>query len=417
MIFEKGCYIIEKCRICGFKGIVPFLYLGKHPLANSLEGEINYSGKKYSLTLVFCPRCSLVQLKETVKKEILFDSYFWITGISERVKKYAEIFYRRIVNSTQIKPGDLIVEIASNDGTFLKPFLRNGYNVVGIEPAKNIAKISESNGIRTINQYWDHKTASQVVSLYGKAKLVIARNVIPHVSELHDVIYGIQLCLAEDGLGIVEFHYAGKILQDLHYDSIYHEHLCYFSIKTVKYLLKKFNLFPFHIDLSPISGGSYVIYFSKKKRAKSLRYNQLINKEKRLSVNKLESWKKFSEKCVKHRNKSKKILESLKGNVIIGFGASARSSTYLNFCGFTNSEIKAIIDNNKLKQGLSSPGTSIPIVSIEEGFKMKPDIIFLLAWNFKDEIISECRRMKYKGDFVIPFPKKPYLLRNSLSQE
>ena len=132
-----------------------------------------------------------------------------------------------------------------------------------------------------------------------------------------------------------------------------------------------------------------------------------------LSVNKLESWKEFSGKCMEHREKSREIIESFRDRTIVGFGASARSSTYLNSCGFTNSEVKAIIDNNRLKQGFYSPGSSIPIVSIEEGFRMKPGLLFILAWNFKDEIIKECIRKGYKGDYLIPFPRKPYLQTNN----
>ncbi|MDD4979806.1 MAG: class I SAM-dependent methyltransferase [Candidatus Omnitrophica bacterium] len=411
MALDKEYKRIKNCRICGSKDIVPLLFLGNQPLANSFKKRISDLERRYPLTLVFCPNCSLVQLKETLKKEILFNNYVWVTGISETTQKYAETFYKRTIGLTKAKPEELIVEIASNDGTFLKPFVKGGYRVLGIEPAKNIAGLSKKSGIETLNRYWDHKMAGQIKSNYGEAKVVIARNVIPHVSDLTDVIRSIHRCLAKDGIGIIEFHYAGKILQDLHYDSIYHEHLCYFSIKTMEYLLNKFNLFPFRIDLSPISGGSYVMYFSKNKRKKSLRYNQLVDKEKRLSVNKLKSWQNFADKCKKHRKESRKIIKAFRGKAIVGFGASARSATYLNFCGFTNSDIRAIIDNNRLKQGLYSPGSSIPILSIEEGLRIKPDLLFILAWNFKDEIIADCQLNGYKRDYLIPFPKKPYLLK------
>lgn len=402
---------IENCRACDSANISLILDLGVQPLANSLKRKSNESEHRYPLTLVFCRDCSTVQLKETVKKEILFDSYLWVTGTSGTAKKYAETFYKRTINITKVRPGDLIVEIASNDGTFLKPFIEGGYNVVGVEPAKNIAEIAQKAQVKTVVQYWNTETAKQVVSNYGKAKVVIARNVIPHVSELQDVINGIQLCLDADGIGIIEFHYAGTILSELHYDSIYHEHLCYFSIRSIEHLLNRFGLFSFHIDLSPISGGSYVIYFSKNKRPLNQRYRRLINRERDLGVNSLISWERFADKAKEHKKKSKEIIEPFKRKTIIGFGASARSSTYLNFCGFTSSKIKAIIDNNKLKQGLYTPGSSILIVSIEEGFKMKPDLLFILAWNFRDEIIKECKNRGYEGNYLISFPNTPYLLR------
>jgi len=185
----------------------------------------------------------------------------------------------------------------------------------------------------------------------------------------------------------------------------------------MKFLLNKFGLFPFHIDFSLISGGSYVLYFAKKQKEKTLRLGQLLNNEKRLSINSLKSWQEFSKKCFKHREKSEEILTNFQGKTIVGFGASARSSTYLNFCGFTNAQIKAIIDNNPLKQGFFTAGSSIPIVSAGEGFRMKPVLLFVLAWNFKDEIIRDCGRRGYKGFYLLPFPKKPYLLKNPLNND
>jgi len=295
---------IKNCRVCSSANIKPLIHLGKMPLANSLKKRPDETETRYPLSLVFCPRCSSVQLKETIKKETLFDNYVWLTGKSETTRRYAEIFYSRIDRLIRIKPPDLILEIASNDGTFLRPFMQKGYRVLGVEPARNIAGLSIKTGIDTVNQYWSSKTAKKLMRTHGKAKVVIARNVIPHVSELHDVMNGIGLCMAGDGIGVIEFHYAGKILQDLHYDSIYHEHLCYFSIKSMEYLLKRFSLFPFHIDLSHISGGSYVIYFSKKKRRKSIGYNRLVAREKKLAVNTLMSWREFSDRWIQAEENS-----------------------------------------------------------------------------------------------------------------
>lgn len=353
-------------------------------------------------------------VKRKCKKEILFDSYVWVTGTSETAKKYAETFYQRTVNLSGIKTNDLVVEIASNDGTFLKPFQRDGYSVIGIEPAKNIAEMAGKSGIRTFDTYWNCDSAEHIKSSFGAAQVILARNVIPHVSELHSVIEGIQRGLDFKGIGVIEFHYAGIILEELHYDSIYHEHLCYFSIQSLKHLLNKYNLFPFHIDLSPISGGSYVIYFSQDRREISREYRKLLEREDFISVNKLESWIDFGDKCRTHRNQSREILRSFGDKVVVGFGASARCSTYLNFCGFTSNDIKAIIDNNRLKQALYTAGSTIPIVSFDEGFKSKPDIIFILAWNFKDEIIKQCASRGFTGDYLIPFPHNPYFLKTEV---
>ena len=402
----------KECRISGSSNLVNILDLGLQPLANSLKKGANDSEKKFSLSISFCPDSSLLQLNETVDKEILFDHYVWVTGTSLATRKYADAFSRRVIETSELERDDLIVEIGSNDGTFLKRFIRNGFtNVVGVDPAKNIAKIANQNGITTLAEFWGSEIADAIVVGYGHAKVVIARNVIAHVSELLDVIEGIEKILHDDGVAIIEFHYAGTILEELHYDSIYHEHLCYFSIKSMCYLLDRFNLIPFHIDTGPISGGSYVIYSSKCDRGKSMDLEQHKEIENEKRVNELCSWQEFARQVVSHRQKTLDIFNSLNGNNIIGFGSSARSQTYLNYCGIDSSRIKAIIDNNPLKQGLYTPGSSIPIVSLEQGMLFKPDLIFILAWTFRDEIVKECRMNGYQGEFLVAFPQNPHCFK------
>lgn len=404
--------VSSNCRICGSGNIVPVLELGNHPLSNSLKKDQMAAEDKYPLTLMFCMNCSLVQIRERVDKEILFRRYVWVTGTSSTANKFADIFYDNLISVAKPAADDLVTEIASNDGTFLRPFVKNGYKVLGVDPAENIVETANKQGIKTLAEFWNMKTAEKIVGEYGNSKIIIARNVIPHVSELHEVIAGIHTALAGDGVGVIEFHYAGKILDELQYDSIYHEHLCYFSLKTMEYLLSKFSLYPFHVELSPISGGAYVVYFSKNKRQKSKRYHQALKQESELLVNEFTTWKKFAKRCIEHKDESKKILKSFEDKNIIGFGASARSSTYLNFCEITNRDINAIIDNNPLKQNLYTAGSDIKIVSFSEGLDLRPELIFVLAWNFKDEIINECKRRGYTGGYLIPFPDKPYLLDN-----
>ena len=403
---------IQKCRVNGSNNLITILELGKQPLANALKKVPDEIEDKFPLTLMYCPESSLVQLRETIDREVLFSNYTWVTGTSPTTRDYAALFFQRAVEAAKPDSNDLIIEIASNDGTFLMPFLQQGYNnVLGIDPAKNIVEVANQRGVRTLDRFWGKEISEEIVSKFGNAKIVIARNVIPHVSELHDVIAGIEHALEDNGIGIIEFHYAGQILQELHYDSIYHEHLCYFSIKSITCLLDLYGLVPFHIDTSPISGGSYVIYFSKKKFQESNNYLNLLEKENLIGVNDIQTWKAFAKLCYEHREKSIDIAKSFLPKTVLGFGASARSSTYLNFCGFDSTNIKAIIDNNSLKQGMYSPGSSIPIVSLERGIQMNPGLIFILAWNFRDEIVKECRANGYKGEFLVAFPESPYYFK------
>lgn len=403
---------LSKCRICGSSRIETILDLGKQPLANSLKKSQYEKEDRVPLTLAFCRDCALVQIKETVDKETLFKRYFWVTGTSSTAREFAEFFFKKAMKTAKFRKEDFVLEVASNDGTYLRPFLKAGLNVLGVDPAQNIVQIANRAGVPTITAFWNKKTARRIESKFGKAKFLFARNVLAHVSQLDEVVLGMQHILAEDGVGAVEFHYVGNILEGLQYDSIYHEHLCYFSIHTAERLLNKFGLHVFHIETSPISGGAHILYFSKNTRKKTDQYSRFKKQEAASSVNKLALWKKFASRCIQHRKLSRKILDSFDGQRIAGFGCSARSSTYLNFCGFNQSNISIVIDNNKLKQGLYSAGTSIPIVSMEEMLCLKPDILFILAWNFKNEIIKECRTRGFKGRYLVPFPKKIYLVKD-----
>ena len=365
------------------------------------------SEDQYPLTLLFCRRCSLVQLKETVDKQTLFSRYVWVTGTSFTARNFAEKFCTSVCDSANLGKGDLVVEIASNDGTFLAPFKDRGFHVLGIDPAENIATIANEKGIETKTAFWDEETAKEVVSAYGNPRLVFARNVIAHVSELASVLKGINLCLDDEGTAVIEVHYAWKILNDLQYDAIYHEHLCYFSATTLGRLLARHGLHAIDVDQGPISGGSLILTCSKRKPGNLTPYDSLVASENSKGVNAELEWVKFGRRCQAHRDTSRELVTQHVGKTIIGFGASARSSTFLNFCGFKHPGIAAIIDNNPIKQGCFSPGSHIPVVSMSEGLGMSPDMIFLLAWNFRDEIIADCRTHGYKGDFLAPFPNQP----------
>ena len=403
--------ISTECRISGSTNLIDILYLGDQPLANSLKNSPADREIRVPLTLSFCPNSSLAQIRETVDKEILFTQYVWVSGTSSTTREYAEKLVKKIVSIGHLQPDDLVVEIASNDGTFLKPFIMSGLKrVIGIDPAKNITETANAQGINTITKFWDMQIAHDIGQKYGKAKVIIARNVIPHVSELHDVIAGVEHLLSEDGICVIEFHYVGNILDGLQYDSIYHEHLNYFSIYSLSLLLKQYNLIPFHAENSPISGGSIVIYLSKNKREQTKELVELLEIEERNKLNVIDTWKEFADRCKIHKHKSLKLISSYSDKTIVGFGSSARSSTYLNYCGITSNQVRCIIDNNPIKQGKCAPGSSIPIVSFEAGMEMNPDLIFILAWNFKNEIVQICKEAGYKGKYLISFPNWPAIV-------
>lgn len=404
---------IKYCRVCKSKDIIEFLDLGKQPFANSLLKSLDEKEIFYPLSLSWCPDCSLVQLNHTAEPTDLFSNYVWVTSTSKTAREHSEFFYNEILSRTQNLDKSYIIEIASNDGTFLLPFVQGGYNVLGVDPAKNIADMAIANGVPTKCKFFGIKTAEEIIEEFGQAKVVIARNVLPHVANLHDFVKGLHTCLEGEGLLVVEFHYTMMIYEELHYDSIYHEHLCYFTLKSIERLLNQFNLFITDIKESPISGGSLILYIQKKKGAESPIVQYYRDSEKETKVNELSSWENFAKRTNSHREQLLKILTDIteKTGPVAGYGASARSSTLLNFCGIDTRFVAMIADQNPFKNKHYTAGTHIPIDSPEEIMKNNPEYVLILAWNFSDEIIRILRdRFDYTGKCVLPLPNNPRII-------
>jgi SAM-dependent methyltransferase len=401
-IFEE----IKTCRICDSSDTVTFMDLGDQPPANSLRSALNEELPAVPLQLVHCAKCSTVQLSATVDPAFLFSHYVWVTGTSKTAHEYSKHFSSNVWQRSSVKE-PFVVEIASNDGTFLKDFAEKGCKVLGVDPAKNIAEMATKAGVPTMADFFNLDTANLIKEKHGNADIVFARNVIPHVKEVHSIINGIAELLKPDGLGVIEFHYSQIILDELHYDSVYHEHLFFYSLKSLMYLLEEYDLKPFDLTKSPISGGSLVIYFSKKEKEQTTELKEALVREEKNKTNELQTWKDFAAACFQHAKELKRVVEEYKAKgTIIGYGASARSSTMLNYAGLNSEVIDYVIDKNPLKHNRYTPGTNIPIISFEEGKAMfdKCASILLLAWNFEAEIIEELRANGYKGSIIVPLP-------------
>lgn len=403
MIYQN----IKKCRLCSSKKLTKILNLKDQPSSNALRSSLKVKEKIIPLSILFCNDCKTVQLSSTANPKYLFNHYVWVTKTSKSARDYSKIFCNRVLSKSLTN--SFVVEIASNDGTFLKPFKKKKRKVLGIDPAKNIARIAEKDGIKTLPFFFNTKCANRLKKKYGSADVVFARNVIPHVKDILSVIKGIYNLLSHKGTGVIEFHYSKIIQDELHYDSIYHEHLFYFTINTLMSLCQKYGLFAFDADKSPISGGSIVLYFSKTQKKMSKNLKNLITQENLKKVNYLKTWRLFARKSIKHsKNFKLKIQKLSKSHNIIGYGASARSATLLNFCGINSKIIKKIIDKNKLKKNKYTPGSSIKIVNFDEEIKNihKYSLVIILAWNFEKEIIKDLKKNNFKGKFLLPLPNK-----------
>lgn len=407
---------ISACRVCGGKDLTTFFDLGDQPLANSLPGSATEKETFYPLSLGWCADCNLVQLNHTVDPKILFSHYVWVTGTSKTANDFSEKFYRELTARRGGGKEGYVLEVASNDGTFLKPFMRDGYTVLGVDPAKNIAEMANQNGIPTEALFFGNDVAKGIVAKHGKASMIFARNVLAHVANLHDFTEGIRTALADDGVVAVEAHYAKKILEGLHYDSIYHEHLCYFTLKSMERLLHDHGMEAFDVMPSPISGGAIIVYARKSKTELSERVRKYRANEQKDKTNELASWQDFAKRSFAHKEKLIETLSEIKKKLlgiledkkvrVVGWGASARSSTMLNFCGIDATMLPVIIDLNPLKQGRWTAGTRIPIAQPEGVLGLRPDYVLILAWNFADEIMDMLKtKYHFKGTCIIPLPE------------
>lgn len=407
MIYQN----IKKCRLCESNELIKILNLKDQPSSNALRSSLRIKEKFIPLSILFCKKCKTVQLSSTANPKYLFKHYVWVTKTSKSARDYSKIFCNRVLSKS--KANSFIVEIASNDGTFLKPFKNKKRKVLGVDPAKNIARMAEKEGIKTLPTFFNMECADKIKKNYGSADVVFARNVVPHVKDILSVIKGIFNLLSSKGTGVIEFHYSKIIQDELHYDSIYHEHLFYFTVNTLISLCQKYGLFAFDADKSPISGGSIVLYFSKTQKRRSKNLKNLIHQENLKKVNSLSTWKSFAKKSIKHSKNFKLKIDKLsKTHNIIGYGASARSSTLLNFCGINAKIINKIIDKNKLKKNKYTPGSSIKIVNFKDEIKNihKYNLVVILAWNFRKEIIEDLKKNNFKGKFLLPLPNKIRLI-------
>lgn len=401
---------IDRCRSCGCGHIKGFFDLGAQPFANSLKRVQDQSQDRHELSLCWCPECRLVALEQTARAEELFSEYVWVTGTSGVATEYSRRFCETVLEVRGDSDGRYILEAASNDGTFLRPFAERGHRVLGVDPARNIVEKASAGGIETRCGFFGEAAAEEIAAERGKAGVVIARNVLPHAADVHDFLKGIEVCCDEETLVVIEVHYAGVILEELHYDSIYHEHLCYFTLRSVEELLQRHGLYVRDIRQSEISGGSMVLFAGRGRKGQGESVGRYRDFEERNRTNELSSWESFSRRALTHRTLLREMLEEEigEGRRVAGYGASARSSTLLNFCGIGRRHIAAIADQNPLKQGLFTAGTSIPIASPEDVLGEGCDTVVILAWNFEEEIAGILRgRFGYEGRVIVPLPGEP----------
>lgn len=396
-----------KCRICGSENLTKFLDLGNQPLANSfIKNKADFATEKtYPLAAYFCHECNLAQLLDVVSKEEMFADYIYFTSgmprISNHFKNYAEDVMKRF-----LKPGELVVEIASNDGILLKFFQDAGYRALGVDPAANVVKVAEKLGVQTIVDFFSEQVGETVAQKYGKAKAILANNVVAHIDNHHDLVKGINNALAEDGVFVLEAPYLVDMFENLTYDTIYHEHLSFLAVRPLKRLFEQYGFEIFDVEIHQVQGSSLRVFVGRAgQHPVSSNVQRLIGRELELGLDSLDAYNALAKKVEEQKQNLIKLLNGLKdsGKKIAAYGAPAKGNTMLNYCGLGVEVLDYALEDLPAKQGLFTPGMHIPTVDSAYAHQHLPDYFLLLAWNYLKVILEKEKDfLELGGAFILP---------------
>lgn len=398
------------CFVCHKNNLISFLDMGFQPPSDSFlkKEDLKKPEISYPLELFLCLSCYLVQLSYIVPPEKLFKGFIYTTGANNSLKKNFKELANTLVQSFELKHSDLVIDIGSNDGTFLSNFLPHRIKILGVDPAVIVAKIARKNKVPTVVDFFSSKLARTISRKHGKAKIIVATNVFAHIDNLDDFVLGIKNLLTPDGVFVSESNYLLDFIQKLQYDSVYHEHLRYYSLLPLQILFKRFGLEIFDVERISTHGGSIRVYAAiRGSYSISTHVKQLLALEKKSELYNIKTYLGFAQKVYKNKLEIQKFLveQKSRGKMIIGIGAPAKGNTLINFCNLDLGLIDYLVEKNELKINTFTPGAHIPIVAENKLFKDQSDFALMLSWNIVDELIPKLRGLGYRGKFIIPTPK------------
>jgi SAM-dependent methyltransferase len=381
------------------------------PLANALltREQLQDPEPTYPLDLAFCSECTLVQITETVPPEKLFREYLYFSSFSDTLLRHAEDLVTRLIETRGLDAGHLVVELASNDGYLLQYYQKRGIVVLGVEPALNIAAVARERGIPTVSEFFGEELANALAEQYGRAEVIHANNVLAHVADLNRFLKGVAVLLKPRGIAVIEVPYVRDLIDQVEFDTIYHEHLCYFSLTALTALFKRNGLQVQDVERVPIHGGSLRLFVGRTGSQESSDVvAELLRQEHDRGIDRLAFYTDFAHRVENLKTSLRDLLIQLKRERrrVAAYGAAAKGTTLLNYFQIGPEMLEFVADRSTYKHNRYTPGTHLPIFSPDKLMREKPDYVLLLSWNFANEILEQQRAFRQQGGrFIIPIPE------------